>query len=125
MAGLFTELFNRLKWSKDDTVNLPFKMYSRVTVGLFLVASVASVAKDWGDPIVCTGGDDIAEPYCLTHGASHTKITDCTNQKLETLGEGDLVDTKHTEYYLWVSLMLFIHGATFMIPNMLWKYLEG
>ena len=129
MSGLFTELFNFLKWSKNDVDNVPFKLYSRVTVGIFLVASVVSVAKDnVGEPINCKGADDdFGESYCWTHGAYHIE-----NPRIAAEFGGSCFrkdsqkddDARDTAYYLWVSLMLLIHGATFMIPNVLWKYLE-
>jgi len=30
-----------------------------------------------------------------------------------------------TSYYQWVVFMLFIHGVLFMLPSLMWNYLEG
>ena len=133
MSGLFAELFKRLKWSKTNIDNVPFKMYSRVTVGIFMVASAVPVAKDyWGDPISCREEPDISEPFCWTHGAYHIDDPDIAASysggncfRRSSQEDPEEYETKDTAYYVWVSLMLFIHGATFMIPNVLWKYLEG
>merc|ERR1711902_261955 len=34
-------------------------------------------------------------------------------------------DSKISNYYIWISLVLFLCGAAFAIPNELWKHFEG
>merc|ERR1712012_1283734 len=34
-------------------------------------------------------------------------------------------EEKISNYYLWISLVLFLCGAAFAIPNEIWKHFEG
>ena len=134
-TALFNELFKRFSLGGVDIDNLTFKLFSRVSVGIFIVASAASICGEYsGSAIKCKGGDDHgwAEQYCWLHGTYKIEA-----KKLSlAVAEGCYRNTENfypnqddtspdTEYYMWVSLMLFLHGALFMIPDKLWKHSEG
>ena len=134
-SDLFKALRERLTWDEIDIDNWTFKLFSKVSVGIFVVAGLASIAAEYtGGAIICKGGDDFDTTYCWIHGSYHLSA----NKLQEALNSGDhcfrpnpdeVTDeegrAKDTEYYIWVSLMLFIHGALFMIPDKIWNHCEG
>lgn len=144
MADIFNELFKHFKLDEIDIDNWNFKLYSKVTVGIFMLVSAASVATTYsGGAIECRSADfkEYSELFCWTHGSYHlpnallekqinrgercfSPSRDQTSDEWNDDSEEDY-EKSDTEYYLWVSLMLFVHGALFMLPNQLWKYFEG
>ena len=135
-SALFSELAGRFSLEGIDIDNWTFKFYSRVSVGILLVASAASVCATYGgDPITCKGGESYDQAYCWLHGTSHlppnkiaSEITNgdhCFNYDAENDSDSSDDSSKDTKYYIWVSLMLFINAALFIIPDQLWKHFEG
>ena len=132
-SALIEKLTSRLSLDAIDIDNWTFKIYSRVTVGIFMMAAAASTATSYGgDAIKCYSGGSYDESYCWLHGTSHlppSKLTLEVHNKdacmrydpNETLEDAD----KDTKYYIWVSLVLFINGIIFLIPDQLWKHFEG
>ena len=74
MADIFNELFKHFKLDEIDIDNWNFKLYSRVTVGIFMLVSAASVATTYsGGAIECRTADfkSYSELFCWTHGSYH------------------------------------------------------
>jgi len=127
--ALFKELVNRLKFDGIDIDTWVFKFYSRVTVGLFWVAAAVSVADSLVDknPIECKSGDSYDTNYCYLHGVAHllpNGISADINDA-DCFSAGNVGEEKISNYYLWISLVLFLCGAAFAIPNEIWKHFEG
>ena len=132
-SDLIEKLTSRLSLDEIDIDNWTFKIYSRLTVGIFMMAAAASAATSYGgDAIKCYSGGSYDESYCWLHGTSHlpaSKLTLEVNNNdncirydpNETSEDAD----KDTKYYIWVSLVLFINGIIFLIPDQLWKHFEG
>lgn len=132
-SALFDELKSRFSLDGVDIDNWSFKFFSRVSVGIFMMASAASIAgQHFGDAIKCHNGDSYDEAYCWLHGTSHLPANqisaeinggdNCFRYEAPNIGDGNEKDTK---FYIWVSLMLFVSGALFIIPDQLWKHFEG
>ena len=147
-SGLFQELAHRFSLDGIDIDNWGFKFFSRVTVGIFLVASAASVALSFvGEPIECLDKEsDYGAKYCYLPGIKHipsdkleklanklgasgaTSMCSAYDFKYDDDGNLEGVTTDKdvtTTYFIWISLVLFLSAAVFMIPDHLWKYLEG
>ena len=135
-SALFDELKSRFSLDGIDIDNWSFKFFSRVSVGIFMMASAASIASQYGgDAIKCANGGSYDEAYCWLHGTSNippTKLSleitngdNCFRYQASNDEDSDLEDEKDTKYYIWVSLILFINGALFIIPDQLWKHFEG
>jgi len=127
--ALFKELVNRLKFDGIDIDTWVFKFYSRVTVGLFWVAAAVSVAESLVDkkPIDCNGGNEYVENYCYLHGVAHLQPNGISSEisGADCFSADNVGDEKISNYYLWISLVLFLCGAAFAIPNEIWKHFEG
>ena len=131
-SEIFKALSTHFSFGGIDTDNWAFKLFSKVSVGIFMAASVASIASKYtGGAIECTNKDNFILQYCWLHGTNHLPI-----KELEVeINNGDLCFMEHqepdnkdgpdTQYYLWVSLTLFISGISFMIPGKIWEYYEG
>ena len=93
-----------------------------MTVGIFVALAVISAASFYsGNPIVCKDGDAYAEQLCWLHGARnfYSKAPDaCFSDP------NDKSSNPGTEYYVWVSMVLFLNGVFFMVPYKLWQYFE-
>ena len=139
MAAIVKDAVKYFTLDKVDIDNWAFKLFSKVSVGLFILASVTSIASSyWGKPIECHGLNNKAYElaYCWIHGSYHL-----TNRELELqvnngqrcfrLDKSKTVDqveedmAPDTAFYLWVSIMLFVHGLLFMVPDQIWKFSEG
>ena len=128
---LFGDIVSRLRFDEIDIDNWVFKFYSKLTVFLFWGAAACAVANSYtGKDIECKGGSGYDDHYCWLHGVEHLKPGQITN----TIMNGhDCISTDHfadqeekrMTYYLWVSLVLFLCGAVFAIPNEIWKHFEG
>ena len=129
-SALFSDLASRLSLSGVDIDNWTYKCYSRVSVGIFWVAAACSVASSYtGSAIECKGGvDSYDKNYCWLHGTKHLtadEISKDINNGQSCIALDDNPDDKVTNYYIWVSLVLFLSGAVFALPNELWKHIEG
>ena len=136
-AKLFNSLAKRLSFPEIDIDNWVFKFYSRVTVGIFFASAACSVASEYtGSGIECKGGATSYDTnYCWLHGFDHLKpsqITkdihnghDCISADNFAFTDGEPGKDKLSNYYIWVSLVLFLCGAVFVVPNEIWKHSEG
>ena len=119
-----------------DVDNWTFKLFSKFSVGLFMVASAVSVATSYfGDPIKCLGisNKGYRDTYCWLHGSYHipnrmlgeqvNKGDDCFRPPYST--KTDPHDQADTDYYLWVPVMFILHSFIFMVPDRIWKHYEG
>ena len=132
-SALFGQFTSRFSLDGVDIDNWTFKFYSRVTFGVFMMAAAASTASSYGgDAIKCASGTSYDESYCWLHGTSHLPLNKLSQEinsndncvrydPNETSEDRD----KDTKYYIWVSLVLFLNGILFIIPDQLWKYFEG
>ena len=124
-TALFGALNERLKFDGPDIDTWVYKFYSRVTVGLFFVAGAASVFEQIvGAKITCSPHDSYDETWCYFYGVGHLKPGDISK---EMSGGSVCISNseKISNYYLWISLVLFLCGAAFAIPNEIWKHFEG
>ena len=128
-SALFDELVTRLKFDGIDIDTWVFKFYSRVTVGLFWVAAAISVADSLVDkkPIECKSSDEYNTNYCYLHGVAHLQPNGISSEisGAECFSADNVGEEKISNYYLWISLVLFLCGAAFAIPNEIWKHFEG
>jgi len=135
-SALFGEFSSRLSLAGIDIDNWTFKFYSRVSVVILLVASAASILETYGGtPITCKGGESYDDAYCWLHGTSHlpkNKVAQEINNGDYCFDPSSLSDTDDsddsatdTKYYIWVSMILFLSAALFIIPDQLWKHFEG
>ena len=134
-SALIAELTSRFSLDGVDIDNWTFKFYSRVTVGIFMMAAAASTASSYGgDAIKCMSGTSYDESYCWLHGTSHLPLKKLTqeitnNDHCLRYDPNEIFDDamgdKDTKYYIWVSLVLFLNGILFIIPDQLWKHFEG
>ena len=115
---LFKEASKYFSLEAVDIDNWSFKLFSKVTVGIFVASAMFSAASSYsGKAISCKGGEEYAEQFCWLHGTR--KYPD------ECPGGSESDEENHnTEYYLWVSMVLFLNGVLFMIPDKLWRYFE-
>lgn len=129
-SALFSDLTNRLSLSGLDIDNWTYKCYSRVSVGIFWVAAACSVASSYtGSAIECKGGiDSYDKSYCWLHGTKHLTADEISKEiqnGQNCIALDDNKDDKVTNYYIWISLLLFLSGAAFALPNEIWKHFEG
>jgi len=128
-----------LKFGDIQTDGVAFKLFSKLAVGVCFAGALLCVATQYfGDPIVCTKSwnekfsEDFVKSHCWIHGSSWIgefggQNYDSTYQK--TFGcitdQETVTQDSDTSYYQWVVFMLFIHGVLFMLPSLIWNYLEG
>ena len=134
-SALFKETNRYLSLDKIDRDNWAFKLFSKMTVGIFITSAAISVASSYsGKAIVCKDGNGkfkygFDEQYCWLHGSRHLPrdyISDKINKDRECYADVSFDDPDpDTEYYIWVSMLLFLNGVLFMIPDKLWQYFEG
>jgi len=129
-SALFDELVTRLKFDGIDIDTWVFKFYSRVTVGLFWVAAAISVADSLVDnkPMECKSDDKGYDTnYCYLHGVAHLQPNGISKDisGADCFSADNVGEEKISNYYLWISLVLFLCGAAFAIPNEIWKHFEG
>ena len=140
--AIFDGLLDRLKPDPINIDNLNFKLHSKLSVGTFISASAVSMLTSYfGTEIKCFGSNkDFVESNCWLHGSYHigNTLLDAAINRGETcfspspnqiLVNGERVggdsEQSDTSYYIWVSWMLLINAALFILPNQLWRYLEG
>jgi len=127
-SALFNELVTRLTFDGIDIDTWVFKFYSRVTVGLFWVAAAISVADSFiGNAIECKDSKDYDTNYCYLHGVAHLQPNGISSEisGADCFSAVNVGDSKISNYYIWISLVLFLCGSAFAIPNELWKHFEG
>ena len=82
---LFKEASKYFSLDSLDKDNWAFKLFSKVTVGIFMGSAALSLASSYsGDAIVCKDGDDYDKQYCWLHGSRHlpkNQISDELNKK--------------------------------------------
>jgi len=131
----FTSYF---KWDVIDLDNWVWKLYSKASVALCMLAAALCICSAYfGNPIDCYGTDDkFITQYCWVHGSYHfaieqkalvQEIHDRTGQNClpPEYYDDKMHERPTTEYYQWVIFMLFAHGILFLLPDYLWKFLEG
>jgi len=128
-SALFAVLTEKLSLDGIDIDTLPFKCYSRITPGLFMLAGAASIFSEvvGSEAITCKNADSYDTNYCWLHGVEHLKpgviskdIHDSYCFSAASNGED-----KIWNYYIWISLVMFLCGAAFLVPNEMWKKFEG
>ena len=131
------ELFsNKLSHSTIDRDNWYFKLFSRWTVAFLLLMSAFSFATSYSDrAITCKARNDkdYFETYCWSNGKvipiEHNPYI--SNDDDSEILCGGINDHKESDEslnhspHLWVTLMLLVQGAIFMIPDILWRGIEG
>ena len=139
--AIFEGLWDRLKPDPIDIDNWNFKLHSKFSVGIFISASAVSILTSYfGSEIKCFGSNnDFVELNCWLHGSYHIEDTNLdfainrgdscfslTSNQILAKGEQDGDSGRSdTSYYIWVSWMLLINAALFILPNQIWRYLEG
>ena len=150
VADIFQGVLSFLTLGPIDRDNWNFKLHSKLSPALFFVASTASFFTSYfGKSIQCFGSGDkeFVESKCWLHGSYH--ISNIILDKKINGGEScfspspdqillngvhgqcdenkgcDASNKPHTEYYIWVTWILLLNGALFILPNLLWGFLEG
>merc|ERR1712018_770599 len=125
-----TKFFKTDEVDRDNTV---FKLFSRASFALCLVAAILVAATNYiGDPIKCIqSGDipqDVIEEYCWIHGT--TKIPDDYKNLYENgcyqeqKRNGKPLEPESIGWYQWVFFMLIINAFIFKLPHYIWKSFE-
>ena len=111
-SDLFKEASKYFSLEAVDIDNWSFKLFSKVTVAIFVASAVISAY--FGSPIVCKSGDAYAEQLCWLHGARnyYSKAPDAC-----FLDSDDKGANPGTEYYIWVSMVLFLNGVFYMVDS--------
>jgi len=126
-SELFKEASKYFSLDSLDKDNWAFKLFSKITVGIFMGSAALSLASSYsGDAIVCKDGGDYVKQYCWLHGSRHLRtnpVSDEINNKRKCYADND-DPSPDTEYYIWVSMLLFLNGLVFMIPDKVWQYFE-
>jgi len=129
-SELFKEASKYFSLDALDKDNWAFKLFSKITVGIFMGSAALSFGSSYSkDAIVCKGTDDYTEQYCWLHGSRHlpaNPISAEINDKKQCYADKDDPNdpSPDTEYYIWVSMLLFLNGLVFMIPDKVWQYFE-
>ena len=130
----FTKYFT---WDKTDVDNWNFKLYSKVSVALCMLAAATCICTEYfGKSIDCFQEQEnkYATQYCWLHGTYQFASTqkDFVEQLAKKTGQKCVTDDYYsknevpqTAYYQWVIFMLFGHGCLFMLPDWIWKFIEG
>jgi len=132
--SMFQLFSNQLSVGMIDRDNWYFKLFSRVTVGIFMIASFLSFATSYSDSaITCkrTTEQKYFDTYCWTYGT----VIPILHQSdyYDSEGETDICnginddkeESRNYSPHIWVTLMLLIQGTLFMIPDIVWQGFEG
>jgi len=136
MAGILINAANEVKSQfsikEVDSSNTVFKLFSKVTVGLCVIASILVASSEYiGSPITCLSSDqdkipgDVFNAYCWIHGGKKIHEKYQKTYKCHAPNQDSISDTNDTLYYQWVVFMLAINAMIFRIPHILWKFFEG
>jgi len=128
--------------------NFPDRLHYKFTAGfLFLATAILSMDKMWGESIQCYSNKGDAaravNQFCWVTGTYTTVVPqsdfDSDSGKCPVdvhYLEGYYKFSKSTEdstkpkcrqihnYYQWVPYIFVLSGVLFMLPNLLWRYLE-
>ena len=132
MADILSSFGKYLQVKETSADNVLFKLFSKGSVGIFLVSSLIVVATEYfGDPIICSfksGVDgDLAKQHCWIHGSSHIPAefrnelskVDCISK------EEDEYDTlPDTAYYQWVVFVLVMPAQMNLSHEFEWKIID-
>jgi len=132
--SIFQLFSNQLSLATIDKDNCYFKLFSKVTVGIFMIASFLSFATSYSDSaLTCKARTDnnYFDTYCWSYGTvmpTSNYYFDGEEFGTENLCKG--INDNREEFYnysphIWVTLMLLIQGALFMIPDIMWQGFEG
>jgi len=133
LIGAASEVKSQFSILKEvDSSNTVFKLFSKVTVGLCVIASILVASSEYlGSPITCQTtdgkiGDGVYNAYCWIHGGKKINekaenIYKCASNQPNLDNDG----ANDTLYYQWVVFMLAINAMLFKIPHLLWKSFEG
>jgi len=135
MAGVLINAASNVKKQftlnqEVDSSNSVFKLFSKVTVGICIIASILVASNEYlGKPITCQTsaghvGDDVYEAFCWIHGGRKIQASE-EMKEIWKCHANQHDDTRDTLYYQWVVFMLAINAMLFRIPHILWKFLEG
>jgi len=138
MFDVFEKFTQYFTWDKTDLDNWVWKLYSKASVAICMLAAALCICSTYfGSPIDCYGVEDpFITQYCWVHGSYHFALS---QQHLveyihNRIGQNCIPDTYYdqnmkerptTQYYQWVIFMLFAHGILFLLPDKIWKFLEG
>ena len=133
VADIFNGLISHLTLDPIDIDNWNFKLHSKLSAGIFFGASAASFwTQHFGTPIECSGKDnEFVEQNCWLHGSYHiqNKVLGAAINRGENcyspspyqvLVNGEYNDTSErsdTNYYIWVTWVLLLNGALFILPS--------
>ena len=133
--SMFQLFSNQLSLATIDRDNWYFKLFSRVTVGIFMIASLISFATSYSDSaMTCKQRTDsnYFDTYCWSYGTvmpvAHQSDYYSDGKNTENICKGindDEEESRNYSPHLWVTLMLLIQGALFMIPDIMWQGFEG
>jgi len=134
MAGLLIGAADGVKSQfaikEVDSSNTVFKLFSKVTVGLCVIASILVASSEYlGNPIICQNSagqvaDGVFNAFCWIHGGKKIPKTLVDVFKCHS-NQHNISETNDTLYYQWVVFMLAINAMLFKIPHLLWKSFEG
>ena len=134
--SILQALSNMLSFDMIDRDNWIFKLFSRWTVGIFLFASAFSFVTSYSDgAITCNSRNnlDYVNTLCWSRASVclpreleyHYRSDDEDDQTCKVTKPNDGCDDQNSLPHVWVSLLLLIQGALFMIPDIVWQWLEG
>ena len=133
--SIFQLFSNQLSLGTIDRDNWYFKLFSRVTVGIFMIASFLSFATSYSDSaMTCKRrteqGQKYFDTYCWTYGTviqvvHYDYYADGETENLCKGINDDEEESRNYSPHIWVTLMLLIQGALFMIPDIVWQGFEG
>ena len=124
------QIQNLFSFGKVQTDSLNFKLHSKLTLAMFLLAAlITSKGQFISDPIHCADipgvSSKVVENFCWIH-PTYSVTNAMTGQvgkdfAYPGIAPGSVADKRHVGYYQWVSLVLFLQAVMFAIPTLLWK----
>jgi len=138
--SMFQLFSKQLSLGTIDRDNWYFKLFSRVTVGIFMMASLLSFVTSYSDSaMMCKQekyskiDNNYLDTYCWSYGLVKPILHQSDYSYGEEVGTENLcrgINDNKKEFYnysphIWVTLMLLIQGALFMIPDVMWQGFEG
>ena len=114
-----------------------FKLFSRWTVFIFLLASAFSFITSYSESAISCKSNQGSDPnYMNAYCWSYATVLDANNPLSPDYGSGNEDGTvkceRNTDKYgrensphQLVTLMLLIHAVLFMIPDIIWQGIEG
>ena len=145
MFSVLNKCLRRCFREDIDIDNWAWKLFSRASVAICILGAIISCSSSFfWDPIACHNIDvhrhrleqSFVNQYCWIHG-SYNLIDPRTGESLDGVFDGtgqSCIPSEYYDYhkegptkenYQWVTMMLFVHGLIFILPDKIWKYLEG